>query len=898
MNFTNILPKAAILLVFTFCLNFASAQENMVWTRIEAASIDKMNEIPYRSDFKNYHIYQLNRAALQNVLTSMPQAEQAEVVLSFPIDDRVEDFKIYKTEIMSPVLAAKYPSIQTYAGKSLRHPSLQINLTVTPFGVYGMIIKEGNTWIINPLTYSGNKYMVFNKNEAYTDLVSSAACLVDEELEEEVLWNTGISKIVNNTTLKRYRLALACTSQYANYHVQQAGLPASATDEEKKTAVLAAMVVTMNRVNGVYEREIAVQLQLIDNNDLLIQLNAATDPYSNFDTFAMLEENQTQVNSVIGLANYDIGHVFSTGGGGVAFLGSVCTFFKAGGVTGLPAPVGDPFDIDYVAHEMGHQFGATHTFNNSCGGNRTNETAMEPGSGSTIMAYANICPPNVQGASDDYFHAISVTQMYNFINFEPGADCAENIVITNTPPVIDVPLQDYTIPVNTPFFLEVEASDADGDALTYTWEQLNNEISTQPPVQFNTQGPNFRSVAPSTSPRRYFPNLPTVLAGDLSNTWEVLPFLERTMEFGVLVRDNRLGGGQSTFGTTFISFAPGPFSVTSQNTPGIVWEPGETETITWNVANTNVAPINSPEVTILLSTNVNQDFNVVLAESVPNTGSFDIEVPDIFAPSCRIMVKGANSIFYSLNAESFSINSQNGLECFEEEDTNTAAIPDGNGPNQAGDALVSTLNFTQNSILESILVQVDITHPFIQDLVIELVSPSNEVLTLFDRDCGSEDGINVIFSDAGNPIPEEDCENPLVGTFQASGGSLNQWLGSSINGDWSLVVRDFWNEDAGQLNAWSIEVCTSNLSTFIPEAGQFFISPNPNSGRFQINFSILSGNELKGNLYNVQGKLIQSIPLQAGVLAQEIQLGEVQEGMYLLQVVDGSNTYVEKLLIR
>ena len=302
----------------------------------------------------------------------------------------------------------------------------------------------------------------------------------------------------------------------------------------------------------------------------------------------LISENQTNIDNVIGSFNYDIGHVFSTGGGGLAGLGVVCTNSKASGVTGQSSPVGDPFDIDYVAHEMGHQFGATHTFNNSCNNNRTNGTAFEPGSGSTIMAYAGICGPNIQNNSDAVFHIASVSQVFNFIEQSSGSICADFNPINNNAPTINSSVADKTIPYGTPFVLEADIIDSDNENLTYTWEQIDNEISVQPPDSLSTNGPNFRSLLPSDDPKRFFPKYEIVLNGGLSTQWEVLPWTSRSMSFGLLARDNNPEGGQSVAEVVDLTVADaGPFEVTSQATEGINWQPGQTETITWNVNGTD-----------------------------------------------------------------------------------------------------------------------------------------------------------------------------------------------------------------------------------------------------------------------------------------------------------------------
>lgn len=885
-----------------FMINYqAFAQNQNYWKNIVSPIVSKQNSTS--TTFKHYQTFSLDREAFMSDLetASMRFSDQKKsTIIQIPLlNGKSEGFEVFRTEVLSSNLAEKFPKIKTYSGVSIHNPKLRLNLTTTPLGVFAMLLKvDGSSLFINPIQLDGDTYMLFDKRQAKKSQLNSMLCEAETMLEEAYSNYTDYTpEFVDNTTLKRYRLALACSSSYANFHLSEAGIPTTASTQQKLNAVLAAMVVTINRVNSIYERDIAVTLQLVGNNEDLIQLNSATDPYN--DTFNDITVNQDQIDNTIGNNSYDIGHVFNTSGGGAASFQSVCNWqFKAEAFTGLPNPVGDPFDIDYVAHEIGHQFGASHTFNNECGGNRANSTAVEPGSGSTIMAYANVCPPNVQSASDAYFHAVSVSQMQNFISNSTGFNCAENIPISNIPPVIDIALTDFSIPTNTPFYLDVIAADADGDELTYTWEQLDNETnSPQPPLSLNFDGPNFRSFSPSVNSTRYFPNLNS-LVNDIPTQWEVLPAVSRTMEFGVLVRDNNEIGGQSTFDSMDVSFVQGPaFEVTSQNQSGVVWVAGETETITWNVANTNLAPINSNTVDILLSTNSGQDFDVVLATDVPNNGSANIEVPNVFGLSCRVMVKSSDNIFFNVNTASFSIDSDAELECENETNSTIVSIPDGIGQNSPGDGVTSTINITDGINIESITVSVDISHTYIQDLGIVLQGPDAQNVVLFNRNCQSESGIVVDFNDLFSPIPD-DCSDPLSGSYQPADGSLNQWLGTNAQGEWTLFIQDFWNQDTGQLNSWSIEICTTSLSTINQEANKFSIIPNPNNGKFQVNFSTLSGAEINGKLYNLQGRLIENLKLEPGILQQEVQFDNLQQGMYLFQINDGENTLVEKLIIR
>jgi subtilisin-like proprotein convertase family protein len=368
----------------------------------------------------------------------------------------------------------------------------------------------------------------------------------------------------------------------------------------------------------------------------------------------MLVENQSNINSVIGSANYDVGHVFGTNSGGIAGFGVTCiNNSKARGVTGSSAPIGDPFDVDYVAHEIGHQFGGSHSFNNSCGGNRSDAQAVEPGSGSTIMAYAGICNPNVQSNSDDHFHGINMRQIGIRISND---NCPVLTPLDNTMPAIgDLPAEIF-IPVSTPFALTANALDLEGDALTWCWEQMDNEISTQPPVASASTGPSFRSFSPADMPTRYFPRLQTI-AFNQPTTWEQLPSVTRQMTFRVSVRDNSPAGGCTQWADVEVNTnaIAGPFVVLYPSTSGITWQAFSFQTVTWDVANTTAAPINAELVDIYLSTNSGSSFPTLLAQGVPNTGSFTVQVPNIGTTQARVMVINSEGTFFDMSNSNFTI---------------------------------------------------------------------------------------------------------------------------------------------------------------------------------------------------------------------------------------------------
>lgn len=397
----------------------------------------------------------LGQAPLENSLTAQ---DVTELILPLP-DGRFGRFRIVESPIMEPDLAAQYPEIKTYLGWGLDDPVAIARLDRTPAGFHGMILSAGDTVYIDPYRRGDIlRYISYYKRD-YNNIWGKTRQEIPPAADpRKPAVAQGVTPNAVSANIRRtYRLAVAATGEYTAFH------------GGTKAAAQAAIVTTVNRVTGIYEREFLVRLSLINNTNI-IYTNAATDPYTNDDGFAMLDENQSNLNAVIGSANYDIGHVFSTGGGGVAGLGVVCSSSRKGeGVTGSSNPVGDPFDVDYVAHEMGHQFGANHTFNavtGSCGGgNRNASTAYEPGSGSTIMAYAGICSPqNLQPNSDDYFHGASFDEIMAYINSPSGgASCGTTSNTGNAAPSVSAGAN-YTIPKQPPFILTGSASDSNGDA--------------------------------------------------------------------------------------------------------------------------------------------------------------------------------------------------------------------------------------------------------------------------------------------------------------------------------------------------------------------------------------------------------------------------------------------------
>ncbi|TGE25663.1 T9SS type A sorting domain-containing protein [Hymenobacter aquaticus] len=614
---------------------------------------------------RQYRPVSFQMDAVRDVLQKAPAekgagARGSSTVLSLPMPDgSSQRFRVVEVPVMHPALAAKYPSIKTYEAQGIDDPAATARLDVSPAGFHAMILgSQGRTVYIDPATPGDAEHHLVFERAAMTTAGSSFTCLTtDDQKAVGMPQPTVFQRQPNGTQLRTYRLALACTGEYA------------ATKGGTKEGALAAMVTSVNRVSGVYEKEVAVRLVLIANTDQLIYLDAANDPYTNNSGSAMLNQNQRTISTIIGEANYDIGHVFSTGGGGVAQKPSVClptnaayTQGKARGVTGSGNPTGDAFDIDYVAHEMGHQFGGDHTFNSnkgSCdGGNLSAVSAYEPGSGVTIMAYAGICSPqDLALNSVPYFHSRSFDQIVAHIT--GAGNCGVVTPTNNQPPVVNAGAN-YRIPVKTPFTLTGSATDPNSDPLTYSWEQYNLG-PTGDPTQPAGDAPIFRFFTPTPVPSRTFPKIYNLIT-NTDTIGEILPTYGRRLIFRLVARDNRVGGGGVDYDSMNVVVVPtaGPFLVTFPNaalsTP-LRWLAGTPQQVTWDVANTTAAPINAANVDIMLSTDGGRTFPTMLLANTPNDGKQQITVPASVASttSARIKVQASGNIFFDISNSDFTI---------------------------------------------------------------------------------------------------------------------------------------------------------------------------------------------------------------------------------------------------
>ena len=826
-------------IVLAACLAFstvATAQISL-WTDFPSKAGVSKSAAPQRGDqSKTSRQVTLNLNAMIEHLAQAPRkvargragpgGAEFQVDLPHP-DGGFEAFTVYATTVMSPELAAKFPDIRTFSGVSMRDPTVKLRLDHTTAGLHAQVLGPGTRWHIDPL--SSTTTTQYRSYQAKGAMRSGRGfqCLVEGQADvaastREPGYQQKTQARPSGETLRTYRLAIAATGEYGQFH--------GGTTE----SAFGAIVTTINRVDGIFQQELAIALTLVGDNNLIVYTNPGTDPFTgNGNAGVLIDESQSVIDSVIGSGNYDIGHTFSTGAGGLAKLGVICNnALKAKGVTGSSSPQSDPFDVSYVAHEIGHQFGGQHTFNgsnNSCsGGNRNASTAFEPGSGSTIQAYAGICgADDLQTGSDAIFHSVSFDEMIAHVTEQSGASCDAPTATGNTIPSVDAGT-DFTIPHSTPFMLTGSASDANGDTLTYLWEQ--RDLGNQSPLAALDDGaiPLFRVLTPTTSPSRFLPQLSTLASG-LTSTSEKLPNQARAMNWRLTVRDNRSGGGGVNSDNMVVNVdgRNGPFAVLSPNG-------GETVSgnvaVTWDVAGTNGAPVNATQVDFFLSTDSGQSFDLDTPLGVTvNDGSATVSFPGALSSSTvRLMIKAQGNIFFDISDLDFTVAA---VASPPGEPTITSAQP-GNGSatfafTPGAEGASPTTSFTAscaaNSMesasgnaspgleldgssvldsstelpasglimaMDSLTVDVNISHTYRGDVVLDLRSPSGTLINLKGADV-ADSAADVIGSFPSTLTPTE---------------SLNSFLDESIAGSWTLFVADAFDGDVGVFNSWAINI--------------------------------------------------------------------------------------------
>ena len=678
---------ALVLLFSALRANAEEASSDGLWREVKANSLagkSQMAALPAA-----YRALSLNQDAMTALLARAPmeftdKAKTTEVLITLPKPGGgFARFRIEESPMLSPKIAAQAPDWKTYSGRGVDDPTAVARFSWSADGFRAMVLERDGAYFVDPYAAGdrGN-YIAYSKRDL-RGARGDFHCELDQYLASkpqapaQLAGVGGVTapQFSNGANLKTYRLAIATTGEYT---VNRGGQTNAFTD----------VMNAVNRINLVYRRDVSVSFTLVSGTNIVHE-DPATDPYDNTDGGAQLDINQTQLDTVIGAGNYDIGHLFGTGGGGVALSPSVCSSGeKAKGYSARQPPTGDAFWVDYVAHEIGHQFSAQHTYNTSESGTcstRSNDDAYEVASGSTIMSYVGICSErNQQQFSLDNFHVRSLTQIIGELSSgSGGGTCGTTTATSNNVPTVN-PGGTFTIPKQTPFTLSATGSDADGDALTYSWEEYDLAPSATGPqglpadaYDIDTDGvlrPLFRVYAPTTSPSRTYPSLPYILnnanippltytgtsptgavcaPGETCVIGENMSSQTRTMNFRVVARDGK--GGTVDAGTQVnVRADSGPFAVTAPNT-GINATGGSPLTVSWNVNNTTAAPVSAANVKISLSTDGGNTFPTTLLASTPNDGSEAITVPNVATTTARIKVEAVGNIFFDISDTNFTI---------------------------------------------------------------------------------------------------------------------------------------------------------------------------------------------------------------------------------------------------
>jgi hypothetical protein len=642
----RIITLHCILFLTLSLFNF-TIQAETLWQEKFSKTKSQQDKTP-RAVANNARYMQINQALLNNTFSNLSLTTQITLPLPNGVSILVE---LNPSPILSDDLAEKYPSFMTYQAQQVGHLENIGRFSISHLGLFGFF-RYNNQWMLLSPRYQGEaeEYASYWYKDAPT-MLEKPSLTADFLLAEEPLDEPELAQklVTTGDTVRTYKLAISTTGEYS----QRLGGTAA--------NVVAELMNLLNRINQVLLVDLALQFELVDNQDIIF-FDANNDPYTNSDAATDIEENQSVVDQAIGNRNYDIGHVLGTNGGGLAYVGVVCNSqFKAQGYTGLNNPQGERFYIDLVAHELGHQLGAGHTFNatnsSSCDeGQRDNSSAYEPGSGSTIMSYAGICgAQNLQNDSDPYFHSISIQNIRNYVDSFAGRRCGVEVDIDNAIPQIQLQQNTYSIPAATPFVLNGAATDANNDLLTYTWEQFDNGGTLGATANLselnsdNGNNPLFRSFSPKGDAQRYFPKLSDLLTGQ-TTPGETYATSDRDMRFRLTVRDNKGGVNQQDLVITVTNTSQS-FSIDTPNE----WQALFEQTVTWNLGDTLTAPINCSNVDILLIADANNPIETTVQLQTPNDGQHNVRAPNITSAAARLVLRCSDNVFYALSDDVFPI---------------------------------------------------------------------------------------------------------------------------------------------------------------------------------------------------------------------------------------------------
>ncbi len=877
--------KNTLLLVLVFFLPVSLFSQ---WSKVSLKSNQQVKNS--KKEIVSAGLYSLNVDQMRQKLSQVSDrksGQSGKVILMPTAQGEFERFEVWEASNFEPSLQERYPEIRSYIGKGLDNPTSYLRFSISHKGISSMMLNAGESVFMEPYTQSNDVYIVYNSSEHRKH---------SEHFECEVLGDdhSGTSEDISSEAVmagnfRTFRLALSCTGEYGQYH---GGTVAD---------VLAAFNDTMTRLNGVFEKDLSIHFNLIEQVESLIFTNPSTDPY----TTGGPDQANSVISGLVSPSNYDLGHlVDKEGANGAAYLNGICgTSLKAGGWTAHNIPEGATFDIDYVAHEMGHQLGAGHTY--TFYGNQIGRP-VEVGSGNTIMAYTGITGNlDVQSNSYDYYHSASIEQIKARLN--QVSSCGVPTPMPTAPPTVNAG-SDYTIPHSTPFVLRGDVSGPASDQYTHTWEQIDNAN----PAQYGNNskayptkptGPNFKSEYPIGEPVKYFPEFSKVLGGVLSTTWESVSSISRPLNFSLTTRNNNVTEPQTARDDARVTVTvdAGPFVVTAPIEAQSA-SSGSTLNVTWDVANTNNAPVSVSNVAIKLSKDGGETFETILP-STPNDGSEEITIPaGSQSENAYIMVESVNNVFYAVSPSFVIDYTVLGETC----ETYTYSGPainiiDGpGGPQITSPEVFAPLNIDNSGAITKFKVGLDVSHANVSHLTIGLQSPYGTRALIWNRTCNGRSGIQSTFQDGD---PNVSCSaSPVAGAFK-SNEVLAVFKGREAAGEWKLYASDNMLGGVGQINSWNVEICTREVESMsvsdIDGADVIKLYPNPSNGEFYISAKNIAGGEVTTIVYDAAGRQVHKSNFNhlGGKLNQKYNVN-LPSGVYIVTVKAGNKTLNQKLIVK
>ncbi|WP_418262500.1 reprolysin-like metallopeptidase [Flavobacterium faecale] len=869
-------------LLFLFLFTSSYSQNNFFFkTKIEGKI-----HLAGNDSIANRYKYDYSRLSTALAQTSKSKNNNTQTtVIGFPDKKgNVIDFLISERFILDEEQQKKYPEIRSYFGYNMKNPSIKISFSLSPYkGLSGIMINNGEFVVYEPHDNIEAFKVLEKKNIESIDASNCLAPIKLSKLKKQAYSN----KQELTAEKKKYTIAISTTSEYSNFH------------GNTLASVNAAIVATLTNVNAVFENDLNISFQLAANNDSILFLDGDIDPYLEATDFG--ESLQHILDSKIGDSNYSIGHLFRRGGisGNSNCIGCVCqSGLKGRAYSSSNYPTGYFFDYNLVAHEIGHQFGANHTWSNN--GNEGTGIQVEPGSGSTIMGYAGISnSANVELNNDTYFHGISISQIQEY---SKHISCGEFINTANTKPIVkDSP--DIILPISTPFKLEGFASDNEGDELTYCWEQIDNSFGRYvfpDPQVTNSTAVLCRSYLPSKNNTRYIPNLDELRYGLNETKWEKVPNVGRKANFRLTVRDNNPQGGLTNYNDVEVVFDAnyGPFEFSSFNTKSIFLIPNSNQTISWKVNKTNLLQ-GGKSLKLLLSTDGGVKYDYVIADNIPNNGLFQFKVPNITAKQCRFLLEANGGCFFAINKEDFSIGQEVINTCKKYESGLDLSLPI--AYELPDSKQINSIVVEDSEIISDVNIAINLSHEQIKNLEIFIESPQGTKVELkSNNSCGQENILIGVFDDEAVNF---DCKNSSGNfTYRPQKDALSLFDGEDKKGKWNIIVKDNQYSFGGVLNSWSIEFCKKIIKE-VDERKDYFdtitVFPNPNKGTFIVSAPTLHPlTNITMELFDSSGRLVFKKEIkETNYLNESLSLNELQSGIYILKITDGDGIISRKISI-